>query len=90
MSNATLFEFLFQVVLVTVGSLALLNEKKLARFEKKAAKYIKAFFKAIYLTVKEKKQPVKPQTVVEYKNPEYDEMLAHLNKASKIDNVLVA
>lgn len=90
MSIASLYEILFFCALVMVGSCAILNEEKIAKFERKLAKYVKAFFKAVYLTVKEKKQTNKTVVVTEYKNPEYDEMLARLNKASKVENVLVA
>lgn len=90
MSLSSLYEILFYVVLIVIGSCAILNEEKIARAERKAAKYVKAFFKAIYLTLKEKNSQNKSANVTEYRNPEYDEMLAHLNKASKLEDILVA
>lgn len=52
MSSTTIMEFFFDIFLVCVGACAIIHEKELARFERKAAKYIKAFFKALYYTAK--------------------------------------
>lgn len=45
---------LFGVLLTYIGVQAIIHEQALIKFEKKIAKYIKAFFKALYLTIKEK------------------------------------
>lgn len=91
MATLTIVKFFFQLFLVFVGAYALLHEKELARLERKAVKYIKAFFKAIYLSVKEKNQtPAEPVALNVQGNIEYEEMLARLNKAAKIEDVLVA
>lgn len=55
MSNETIFNFLFNISLVYVGTIAILNEKKLIKIEHKIIKYIKAFFKALYLSIQEKR-----------------------------------
>ena len=91
MTTLTIIKFFFNLFLVFVGTYAILHEKELAKFERKAIKCVKAFFKAIYLTIKEKEQAEQKETVIyEFKNDEYEEMLASLNKASKLDDVLVA
>lgn len=48
-------QFFLNLILVYVGAMTLIHERELIRFERKAKKYIKAFFKAIYLTIKEKR-----------------------------------
>ena len=91
MTTLTIIKFGFNLFLVLLGTYAILHEKELAKFERKAAKYVKAFFKAIYLTVKEKKQAQQKVAVIhEVKSDDYNEMLAHLNNASKLEDVLVA
>ena len=55
MSNETIMQFFLNLILVYVGAMTLIHERELIRFERKAKKYIKAFFKAIYLTIKEKR-----------------------------------
>jgi hypothetical protein len=56
MSTETILQLFFDVLLVCIGAQAIIHEKELARFERKAAKYIKAFFKALYYTAAEKMQ----------------------------------
>ena len=91
MATLTIAKFIFQLFLVSLGAYALLHEKELAKIERKAIKYIKAFFKAIYLSVKEKKESEAQVTPLYAQgNEEYAQMLANLNKASKIEDVLVA
>ena len=91
MATLTIVKFFFQIFLISLGAYALLHEKELAKLERKVVKYIKAFFKAIYLSFKEKKQPVAKVAKPEFSgNAEYEEMLARLNKASKLEDVLVA
>lgn len=54
MSTETIMQFLFNVLLAYIGIQAILHEKQLIRFERKAWRYIKAFFKALYYTIKER------------------------------------
>ncbi len=54
MTTETLMQLAFWVLLVGIGIQAILHEQQLIRFERKAWRYIKAFFKALYYTVKEK------------------------------------
>ena len=55
MSNETIMQFLLNLILVCVGAMTLIHERELIRFERKVKRYVKAFFKAIYLTIKEKR-----------------------------------
>lgn len=55
MSTETMMEMLFGIMLTCVGVQAILHEQELIRFERKVKKYVKAFVKAIYLTIKEKR-----------------------------------
>ena len=95
MTTLGLLEIVFMLTLVLIGSYAIFREKDLIRFERKVKKYVKAFFKALYLTVtvKKNKSTVTSQASniekIQY-NEEYEQMLASLNKASKLDDVLVA
>ena len=52
MSNETIMQFLLNLVLVYIGCLTIIHERELIRFERKVWKYIKAFFKALYYTIK--------------------------------------
>jgi hypothetical protein len=52
MSTETLTTLAFSTVLIYAGVEAILHEQELIRFERKVAKYIKAFFKALYYTIK--------------------------------------
>ena len=97
MTTLTLAKFLFNLVLVLAGVLALYKEKELIRFERKVKKYVKAFLKAVYYTVLEKKNSKKKAHTVKVNNireaeykEEYEKMLASLNKASRLDDVMVA
>jgi hypothetical protein len=55
MSTGTVIKLLFDVLLVYIGCQAIIHEKELAKFEKKVGKYIKAFFKALHYTIKERR-----------------------------------
>ncbi len=93
MTTLTIVKFFFNICLVLLGAYVIYREKDLIKFERKIKKYVKAFFKASYYTILEKKN--KKTAPVEKLHPkvhdeEYEKMLAHLNKASKIDDVLVA
>ena len=54
MSTAHLIEFFIQICLILLGAYAIAHEKELIHFERKAWKYIKAFFKALYYTITHK------------------------------------
>ncbi len=95
MTTLTIIQFSVMTGLVLLGAYALYREKDLIKFERKVKKYIKAFFKALYYTILEKRK-VKDSSAniqsirnAEY-NEEYEKMLADLNKASKIEDFLVA
>ncbi len=91
MATLTIIKFFFNLLLITLGAYALLHEKELARFERKVVKYIKAFFKALYLTLKEKRETEVQVTPIKLPvNDEYAEMLQRLNKSSNVEDVLVA
>lgn len=95
MTTFASLQIVFMLTLILVGSYAIFREKDLIKFERKVKKYIKAFFKAVYLTLQEKKNKkinaAKVQALPDNRyNEEYAEMLANINKASKIDDVLVA
>ena len=56
MTTFAIVKLFAEVALILLGAYAIYREKDIARFERKALKYIKAFFKAVYYTVLEKKQ----------------------------------
>ncbi len=93
MTTLTIIKFFFNIGLVLLGAYAIYREKDLIKFERTAKKYVKAFFKAVYYSVLEKKNkkiaPVQELHNTDYRE-DYEEMLANLNKASKLEDVLVA
>ncbi len=94
MTTFASLQIVFMLTLILVGAYTIFREKDLIKFERKVKKYVKAFFKAIYLTVQEKKNnkadlKVEDLRTAQY-NEEYAEMLKSINKASKLDDVLVA
>ncbi|MBR4287121.1 MAG: hypothetical protein IKT55_05405 [Clostridia bacterium] len=94
MTTFASLQIVFMLTLILVGAYTIFREKDLIKFERKVKKYVKAFFKAIYLTVQEKKNnkadlKVENLRTAQY-NEEYAEMLKSINKASKLDDVLVA
>ncbi len=94
MTTFASLQIVFMLTLILIGAYAIFREKDLIRFERKVKKYVKAFFKALYLTVQEKKNnkaslKVEDLSTAQY-NEEYAEMLKNINKASKLDDVLVA
>lgn len=94
MTTFASLQIVFMLTLILVGAYTIFREKDLIKFERKVKKYVKTFFKALYLTVQEKKNS-KVNTKVEdirsaQYNEEYAQMLANINKASKIEDVLVA
>lgn len=93
MTTLALIKLFAEIAFILLGAYAIYREKDIIRFERKVAKYVKAFFKAVYYTILEKKQPqVKSVSKPTYHNPEYDEMLAGLNKGANasLEDVLVA
>lgn len=54
MSSETIMQFFFIVLLIYIGAQMIIHEKELARFERKAWRYVKAFFKGVYVTIKER------------------------------------
>ena len=52
----TEMQLIFNVLLTLLGVYAIAHEKELIRFERKAWKYIKAFFKALYYTITHKEE----------------------------------
>lgn len=89
MTTLAIFKILVQTALILLAAYSIYREKDLIKLERKVAKYVKAFFKALYYTVRRRKSDniTKMPT---YHNAEYDEMLKRLNKASKIENIKVA
>ncbi|MBR5442430.1 MAG: hypothetical protein IKV44_05710 [Clostridia bacterium] len=93
MTTLAILKVFAEVALILLGAYAIYREKDIARLERKALRYIKAFLKAVYYTILEKRQPkVKQAIKPTYRNAEYDEMLASLNKGanSSLQDVLVA
>ncbi len=92
MTTFASLQIVFMLTLILIGAYTIFRERDLIKFERKVKKYVKAFFKALYLTIQEKKN--KPVETVSLKdaqyNAEYEKMLADLNKASKIEDYLVA
>jgi len=54
MTTLTLFKALIEICVILLVCVGIYNEKSFIRFERKAAKFIKCFFKACVLTLKEK------------------------------------
>lgn len=93
MTTLAILKVFAEVALILLGAYAIYREKDIAKFERKALKYVKAFLKAVYYTIHEKKQPkAKQVSKPSYHNAEYDEMLASLNKGANtsLHDVLVA
>ena len=91
MTTLAIFKILVLSALIILASYSIYREADLVKFERKLGKYIKAFFKALYYTIRNKKTSLNNVSKMPtYRNDEYDEMLAHLNKASKIENIKVA
>lgn len=54
MSTLTLFKALIEICVILLLCVGIYNEKSFIRFERKALKFIKCFFKACVITIKEK------------------------------------
>ena len=89
MTTLAIFKILVQTALILLAAYSIYREKDLIKLERKIAKYVKAFFKALYYTVRRRKKN-NISKMPTYLNAEYDEMLKRLNKASKIENIRVA
>ena len=91
MSVFVFIRFFLECAAVCLTCYAIYREKDLIRFEKKAWRFIKAFFKAAYFTLRDKFIKEKKQTVAEpVVNVEFEEMLESLNKNSKVVDFQIA
>ncbi len=90
MTTLSLLKLFIGLCVITLGAYSIYREKDIAKFERKLVKYVKAFFKALVFSIRDKKAPKKEVKITPYNNEEYNEMLNSLNKASRMDNVLVA
>ncbi len=86
MSTLTILEFFIGCALTGLGVYAILHEKDLIKFERKAGKYIKAFFKAIVITAKEKKSAPCLVKSLPLGNSEYAQILSDLEKTKRNSN----
>lgn len=83
--------FFLECAAVGLTCYAVYREKDLIILERKAWKYVKAFFKAVYFTLKDKIHSKKATVVATpVSNYEFEEMLKSLNKNSKIDGYRIA
>ena len=55
MELLSILRFLLECMAVGLVCYAIYREKDLIKFERKVARYIKAFFKALFFTIKERK-----------------------------------
>lgn len=81
MTSLTIFRILFCILLTVIGCYTIIHEKELARFERKLAKYVKAFAKAVYFTIKEKQNNKVEAESTESSDlfyNEYEEILSRL------------
>ncbi len=90
MSTLALLKLFIGLCVITLGAYSIYRERDIARFERKLGRYIKAFFKALKYTIRDKRAPKKEVKIMPYNNEEYNEMLEALNKASRLEDVLVA
>lgn len=91
MSVFVFIRFFLECAAVGLVCYAIYREKDLIRFERKVRKYIKAFFKAVYFSVKDKFVSEKKVTdITPVANTEFEEMLESLNKNSKVIDFQIA
>lgn len=95
MTTLAFLKLLFDITLVIIGCLAIINEKKLARFERKVARSVKAFFKALVACLYERKQTKNGNSenvssLPTYRNEEYDEILSSLRKTEQAEEFYAA
>ena len=82
MSAFAIIRFFLECAAAGLVCYAIYREKDLIKFERKVWKYTKAFFKALYFTLKEKVAPVKEARTAEpLVNEEFAEILASLDNA---------
>ena len=90
MTMLDLLRIFFELSLIFAGCFVIYKEKALIKFEKKAARYIKGFFKACAYTLRDsfigKKETVKAE-VKTIGNPEFEEILVGLNKSAEIIDI---
>lgn len=53
MTNTQLIEYSFWLIVIWFGAYLIVHEEQISKFERKAWVYIKAFFKALYVTAKD-------------------------------------
>ncbi len=81
MSAFAIIRFFLECAAAGLVCYAIYRERDLIKFERKVWKYTKAFFKAVYYTLKEKFAPVEePETEERLLNDEFAEILASLDK----------
>ncbi len=83
--------FFLECAAVILVCYAIYREKDLIKFERKVWKYTKAFFKAVYFTLRDKFAPVKEvKAVTPIVNTEFEEILNSLNKHSNVVDFQIA
>lgn len=91
MSVFVFLRFFLECAAVCLVCYAVYREKDLIKFERKVWKYTKAFFKALYLSTRDKLvSEKKVQNVTPLVNTEFEEMLESLNKNSKVIDFQIA
>ena len=91
MSVFVFIRFFLECAAVGLVCYAIYREKDLIRFERKIWKYSKAFFKAVYFSIRDKfVVEKKVENVTPLVNTEFEEMLEALNKNSKVVDFRIA
>ncbi len=80
MLDSTVLKFFFETLAVVFVSYCIYHEEKIAKFERKAARFLKGFFKFCVAEIKEKKEIKEmktPENIIEISfedsiNNEYD------------------
>lgn len=91
MSVFVFIRFFLECAAVGLVCYAIYREKDLIRFERKIWKYCKAFFKAVYFSIRDKfAAENKAENVTPLVHTEFEEMLESLNKNSKVVDFQIA
>ena len=91
MSVFVFLRFFLECAAVCLVCYAVYREKDLIRFERRVWKYTKAFFKAVYFSIRDKfVAKKKVGNVTPLVNTEFEEMLESLNKNSKVIDFQIA
>ena len=91
MSVFVFIRFFLECAAVGLVCYAIYREKDLIRFERKIWKYAKAFFKAVYFSIRDKfVSENKVTEITPLVNTEFEEMLESLNKNSKVIDFQIA